>query len=67
MDTLIGALKSWTIWANTVFVVAAWLINHQEVLTFLHLDAQAQVTVLAVLNFLLRFKTTESLSEKGLS
>lgn len=58
-------MKTWftskTLWLNTIAVGLAWFLNHQGILAAAGLDAQTQVTILGIINFVNRFFTRTEL------
>lgn len=52
--------KSKTLWINGLVLVTAWLLNHKGVMQAAGLDADTQVMILGVVNFVNRFFTSDS-------
>ena len=57
-----SAWKSKTLWINGVTIALAWFLNHQGILAAAGISADAQVTVLAIVNFINRFFTSQAIT-----
>lgn len=67
---LVGAWQSWTIWFNSVFLAISMFSANLEtalpmVKEYIPAGAYTALGLLAAINILLRFKTNQSLAEKG--
>jgi hypothetical protein len=63
MDSLNGAVKSKTVWLNIVGLLIM-LLNNPGIVG-LWIPQEVITSVLAILNLILRFLTSQSLAEKG--
>lgn len=57
--------KSRTLWINGLVMLTAWFLNHKGIMSAAGVDADTQVTVLAIVNFINRFFTTQAIVPQG--
>ena len=69
-EWLIGAWKSWTVWFNSVMLAVSMFSANLEtalpmVKEYIPAGAYSVLGLIAAINILLRFKTNQSLIDKG--
>jgi len=57
-----SVFASKTLWINAIVIATTWLLNHKGIMADAGLDADTQVTILGIANFILRFVTTKGVT-----